>query len=146
MNNEALAKIAFLVAENQKLRAENQELRNELQLLRKEIQELREKLNTNSKNSSKPPSQDPHRGKSRSKPSGRRPGGRPGHRGHSRKIFSSSEKVRFYRMAKRSATECASIFDVCRRLQLIKEAQYTLGRELLIRVVAMLTKMAKGTT
>lgn len=60
--------------------------------------------------------------------------------------YSSSEKIRFYRMAKRSATECASILDVCRRLQLMEEAQYTRGRELLIRVVAMLTKMAKGTT
>ena len=27
------------------------------------------------------------------------------------------EKARFYRMAKRSATECASILDVCRRLE-----------------------------
>jgi four helix bundle protein len=29
---------------------------------------------------------------------------------------SLSKKARFYRMAKRSATECASIFDVCKRL------------------------------
>jgi four helix bundle protein len=27
--------------------------------------------------------------------------------------FSSSEKCRFYRMAKRSATECAGILDLC---------------------------------
>ncbi len=58
--------------------------------------------------------------------------------------YSSSEKGRFYRMAKRSATECAGIFDVCLRLRLIEEGQYKKGRELLIRIVAMLTKMAKG--
>ncbi len=58
--------------------------------------------------------------------------------------YSANEKIRFYRMARRSATECAGIIDVCRRLQLIDEAQYSKGRELLIRIVAMLTKMARG--
>ena len=38
--------------------------------------------------------------------------------------YSKSEKERFYRMARRSATECAGIFDVCRRLKLIEEMQY----------------------
>ena len=59
--------------------------------------------------------------------------------------YSTSEKIRFYRMARRSATECASIFDVCRHLQLIDDPRYLKGRELLIRIVAMLTKMARGT-
>jgi len=59
--------------------------------------------------------------------------------------YSASEKIRFYRMARRSATECASIFDVCRHLQLIDDSRYSRGRELLIRIVAMLTKMARGT-
>lgn len=58
--------------------------------------------------------------------------------------YSPSEKIRFYRMARRSATECASIFDVCQRLQLIDATRYSKGRELLIRIVAMLTKMARG--
>jgi four helix bundle protein len=57
--------------------------------------------------------------------------------------YSGSEKSRFYRMAKRSATECAGIFDVCLRLRLIEEERHKKGRELLIRIVAMLTKMAK---
>lgn len=57
--------------------------------------------------------------------------------------YSASEKGRFYRMAKRSATECAGIFEICKRLQLIEEVQYFKGRELLIRIVAMLTKMAQ---
>lgn len=54
---------------------------------------------------------------------------------------STHEKSRFYRMAKRSATECAAIFDICRRLCLIEEARYLRGRELLLRIGAMLTKM-----
>lgn len=56
--------------------------------------------------------------------------------------YSSNEKIRFYRMARRSATECAAIFDVCKRLNLIQDEQYVTGRELLLRIVAMLTKMA----
>jgi four helix bundle protein len=57
--------------------------------------------------------------------------------------YSSNEKSRFYRMAKRSATECAGIFDICKRLEMIEEERYMKGRELLIRIVAMLTKMAQ---
>ena len=57
--------------------------------------------------------------------------------------YSIDEKIRFYRMAKRSATECAGILDVCHRLELIEESRYVRGRELLIRVVSMLIKMAQ---
>ena len=46
-------------------------------------------------------------------------------------------------MAKRSGTECAGILDVCRRLQLVEEERHTKGRELLIRIVSMLVKMAQ---
>ena len=52
--------------------------------------------------------------------------------------YAVEEKVRFYRMAKRSATECAGILDVCQRLQLVDEQHQTKGRELLIRIVSML--------
>jgi len=58
--------------------------------------------------------------------------------------FSKSEKIRFYRIAKRSATECAGILDVCKRLELIDETRYINGRELLIRLVSMLIKMSQG--
>ena len=58
--------------------------------------------------------------------------------------YSTNEKIRFYRMARRSATECASILDVCHHLKLIDETRFSTGRELLIRIVAMLTKMARG--
>jgi four helix bundle protein len=59
--------------------------------------------------------------------------------------YSSDEKNRFYRMAKRSATECAAILDICQRLRLIEEGQNIKGRELLARVAAMLTKMVSRT-
>ena len=58
--------------------------------------------------------------------------------------YSSAEKIRFYRIARRSATECASILDICARLRLLPEEQYAKGRELLLRLVAMLTKMAQA--
>jgi four helix bundle protein len=47
-------------------------------------------------------------------------------------------------MAKRSATECAAIFDVCLRLKLIEDSRYSKIRELLIRIVSMLIKMARA--
>ena len=59
--------------------------------------------------------------------------------------YSAAEKVRFYRIAKRSGTECAAIFDVCWRLRTIKEPEYLKARALLVRIVSMLTKMAQVT-
>lgn len=56
---------------------------------------------------------------------------------------SLDEKARFYRIAKRSATECASILDVCKQLLIIDENNYSRGRELLLRIVAMLTTMSR---
>lgn len=57
--------------------------------------------------------------------------------------YAIDEKMRFYRMAKRSGTECAGILEVCRKLQLLDEQRYAKGRELLIRIVSILTKMAQ---
>ena len=57
--------------------------------------------------------------------------------------LSGDEKIRFYRMARRSATECASILVLARRLMLLQEGQYDAGRKLLIRIVSMLSKMVK---
>jgi four helix bundle protein len=57
--------------------------------------------------------------------------------------YAVDEKARFYRMAKRSATECAGILDVCQRLRLIEENRYLKGRELLIGIVSMLIKMVQ---
>ena len=58
--------------------------------------------------------------------------------------YSGNEKGRFYRMAKRSATECAGVLDICLRLRLIDKAQYEGGRCALLRIVGMLTKLAKN--
>jgi four helix bundle protein len=57
--------------------------------------------------------------------------------------FSLADKVRFYRMAKRSATECAAILDVLTRLAVGEAEKIACGRDLLLRVVSMLTKMAQ---
>lgn len=57
--------------------------------------------------------------------------------------YAVDEKARFYRMAKRSATECAGVLDVCQRLRLIEENRYVKGRELLIGIVSMLIKMVQ---
>ena len=58
--------------------------------------------------------------------------------------YSRAEKSRFYRIAKRSATECAGILDICQHLYLIEKAHYVKGRELLMRIAAMLTKLAQN--
>lgn len=55
--------------------------------------------------------------------------------------FAAAEKARFYRIARRSATECAAIFDVCGALRIADPASLAAGRDLLLRIVAMLTKL-----
>lgn len=57
--------------------------------------------------------------------------------------FSPPEKARFYRMAKRSATECAAVLDVVQRLELVAPLSLGAGRDLLLRIVSMLTKMVR---
>jgi hypothetical protein len=49
--------------------------------------------------------------------------------------------LRFYRMARRSATECAGILAIIRCLELAKLGSQSKDRELLFRIVAMLSKM-----
>ena len=58
--------------------------------------------------------------------------------------YSRPDKARFYRMALRSATECAAIFDVARRIELAPAPRCDASRELLLRIVSMLTKMARA--
>lgn len=58
--------------------------------------------------------------------------------------YAENEKVRFYRMARRSGTETAAILELGKRLKLIEETRYSKSRELLIRIIAMLTKMTRG--
>lgn len=58
--------------------------------------------------------------------------------------FTPSEKARFYRMAKRSATECSSILDILQHLQLIEHELFSKAREILVRTVAMLIKLIQS--
>jgi four helix bundle protein len=58
--------------------------------------------------------------------------------------FANKEKVRFYRMARRSAVESASQLLVCQSLQLVASTLLTSGLDLLRRIVAMLTSMIKN--
>jgi four helix bundle protein len=57
--------------------------------------------------------------------------------------FAPKEKVRFYRMARRSAVECAWHGLVCRQLNLVDNSLLESGLTLLHRIVAMLTSMVK---
>ena len=56
--------------------------------------------------------------------------------------YVSKEKARFYRIAKRSATECASVFEILMKLELIEND--ILGRDFLIEIVSMLTRMIRN--
>ena len=57
--------------------------------------------------------------------------------------FSANEKIRFYRMARRSATECSGILDICKGLSFLEEEFYLTIRSLLLRIVSMLTKLVR---
>ena len=52
------------------------------------------------------------------------------------------EKQRFYRMARRSATETAAILDILDRRKAVDAAAIEPARELLVRVVSMLARLA----
>lgn len=60
--------------------------------------------------------------------------------------FSQQDKSRFYRMARRSATECAAAFDVCQCLNLLAQNKIENGYALLRRIISMLTKLAQVTS
>ena len=53
------------------------------------------------------------------------------------------EKARFYRIARRSATECAAILDIAGELQLAPEDRLREGRQQLQSIVAMLVGLVK---
>ena len=58
--------------------------------------------------------------------------------------FARDDKARFYRMARRSATECAAILDVCRRLELLDADAYQSGRDRLLGIVSMLVRLIRS--
>ena len=59
-------------------------------------------------------------------------------------IVEQLPKGRFYRLARRSATESAAILDVCSRLGLIAEEHHSAASDLLHSIVSMLTRLAKN--
>lgn len=57
--------------------------------------------------------------------------------------FAPAEKARFYRMARRSATECAGQILVCRRLGLLDAPRAEAALDVLRRVIAMLVTLVR---
>lgn len=57
--------------------------------------------------------------------------------------FAKREKARFYRIARRSATESAAILDIVDRLNLAPANGVRTGKSKLQEIVAMLVKLAK---
>ncbi len=59
--------------------------------------------------------------------------------------YSRGDKSRFYRIARRSATECAAILQVVSVLNLVANStKIDSGRAVLLRIVQMLTRMARA--
>lgn len=57
---------------------------------------------------------------------------------------SKPDKRRFYVTSRGSATESAALLDVCLRLRLLEQAEHQSGKEKLVRIVAMLIKLAQS--
>jgi hypothetical protein len=57
---------------------------------------------------------------------------------------SGADKARFYRMARRSAVECAAVFDIAKRLYLADTEQLAAAREDVVRIVSMLVRLNRS--
>ncbi len=55
--------------------------------------------------------------------------------------YSSDDKRRFYRMASGSAMECAGALELLHNRNILSEAGYQVRRDLLIRIVQMLSRL-----
>ncbi len=58
--------------------------------------------------------------------------------------LSKADKRRYYLTARGSATESAALLDVGLRLKLIDQAQHKAGKEMVVRIVAMLIRLAQA--
>ena len=54
---------------------------------------------------------------------------------------SPKDRARFYEYSRGSAMECGALFDALRVMELVDEQTHREGKELLVRVVSMLSKM-----
>lgn len=59
--------------------------------------------------------------------------------------YASREKARFYRLSKRSGTECAALVEVFHRLRLIDDEVRGGARATLLRLVSMLVRLVQST-
>ena len=57
--------------------------------------------------------------------------------------FSPTDKARFYRIARRSATECAAILDICERLELACGGHVASGQGMLGETISMLVVLIR---
>jgi four helix bundle protein len=58
--------------------------------------------------------------------------------------LSKPDKRRYYLTARGSATESAALLDACLRLKLIPESAQIEGKDMLVRMVSMLIKLAQA--
>jgi len=56
----------------------------------------------------------------------------------------TADRSRYYATARGSAMECGAIMDVCRALGMLDEERVMRGKGMLVRIVAMLTRMCRG--
>ena len=57
---------------------------------------------------------------------------------------SKPDKRRYYLTARGSATESAALLDVCSRLVLVDETMHMAGKQMTVRIVSMLIKLAQA--
>ena len=57
---------------------------------------------------------------------------------------SKPDKRRYYVTARGSATESAALLDICLRLKLLDDGRHKAGKDMLVRVVSMLIKLAQA--
>lgn len=57
---------------------------------------------------------------------------------------SKPEKRRFYLTARGSAAESGALLDICARLKLLAEPAHKGGKEMVVRIVAMLIRLAQS--
>lgn len=58
--------------------------------------------------------------------------------------LSRPDKRRYYLTARGSATESAALLDVCLRLKLLDESGHETGKEMVVRIVSMLIRLAQA--
>lgn len=58
--------------------------------------------------------------------------------------LSKGDKRRYYLSARGSATESAALLDICVRLKLIESAAHGTGKDTVVRIVAMLIRLAQA--